>query len=117
MSRLYSRREKAVYEFYEEEMNHYKKSFDLYVKRNWIYYGGNMGTHLDYYHILNPNTPVPSEEENDFCICGCYLRKERYYLKKITHYKKGILSLEKYIITVGKCCIQSYLKELKLNTL
>jgi hypothetical protein len=118
MSRFYSRREKVVDEFYEKEMKYYRTDFDLYVKRNWIYHGGNMGTHLEYYHIINPNTPVPSEEEQDFCICGRYLRKERYYLKKITHYKKGNLSLsEKYMLIVGKCCIQPYLKELKLNTL
>jgi len=93
MSRFYSRREKPVVDTsYQEKLDRYKRNFNLYVIINWMYCGGNMNKHLLYYRIRFPNTQVPSEEEQDFCICGRFLREERYYLKKTVHYIDGKLS-------------------------
>ena len=117
MSRLYSRKEKVVDKFSQKEIDYYKSAFNLYIERNWIYSGGNMDIHLEYYHKLYPNTPVLSEEEQEFCICGRYLRKDRYYLRKITPRRMSIKSVtETYILTVGKCCIKPYLLTNKYNS-
>ena len=110
MSRLDSRREKVVDEFSQKEIDYYKSAFNLYIETNWIYSGGNMDSHLEYYRRLYPITSVPLEDEQEFCICGRYLRKERYYLRKITPRRMSIKSVtETYILTVGKCCITPYL--------
>lgn len=108
MSRLYSRREKIVDNLPpQKEIDYPKIRFNLYIINNWRYCGGNMNKDLDYYRILNPNRPVPSEEEQDFCICGRYLRKERYYIKRTVN---PSLSSDEYILTVGKCCYLALFK-------
>ena len=103
MSLLYSRRsppENEEREFFKKEMARYQRGFDLYVKNIWIYYGGTHNQYLQYYHIMKP---FKQEQEQDFCMCGRMLRKERYYLKKITAYSTTKIE------TVCKQCITPYI--------
>lgn len=110
MSLIYSRRspslkKKKEMESFQKEMARYRRGFDLYVKNNWIYYGGVYNEHLQYYTIMNSfRQEQEQEQDQDFCMCGRMLRKERYYLKKITPYS----TTKKEIVC--KQCIAPYIK-------
>jgi len=68
----------------------------LDVKANWKYYGGNRGSHLNYYHTVT-NDPLP--EKHTRCVCN-HAIMENCYICDPT---------EETIIIIGNCCIKKFI--------
>lgn len=68
----------------------------LDVKTNWKYYGGNKGSHLNYYRMIT-NDPLP--EHSKKCVCN-HTIKENCYITDPN---------EELIVIIGNCCIKKFI--------
>ena len=68
----------------------------LDVKENWKYYGGNKGSHLNYYRLIT-NDPLP--EQFHKCVCNHTIKENCY----ITNPE------ETELIIIGNCCIKKFI--------
>jgi len=66
------------------------------VKTNWKYYGGNKGSHLNYYRLITDD-PLPEHEPK--CVCNHNI-KENCYIANPD---------ESLMVVIGNCCIKKFI--------
>jgi hypothetical protein len=79
------------------------KNYDLTLNdiqnNNFRYFGGNEGSHLNYYNLICEKTSLP--EYKNKCICGHTIKENCY------------ITNGDIILTLGNCCIKKFLPKEK----
>jgi hypothetical protein len=80
-------------------LHDYELEVDEFIN-NFKYWGGNKGSHFNYWELVRASINRPPKK--NYCICDHYIQENCYVVDKRDKNK---------IVVVGNCCIKRFLKK------